>query len=310
MQWQYLGLKAISKFLCLFPYGVVRELGKGLTPLYSLIAKKQKKRAEENVIRAFQCSREEAKDIVDRAFSNLTQTMIEVFYMPKVKGDFINKYIEIEGMEYVEEVLAEDKGIIVVTAHMGNWEWMGASMAQLGYPVTTIVKNQPNVDFNRFLQEMRTQAGMEVFARDGADLIRAARAMKQKKFLGFLADQDGAEQGMPVSFLGEMSSAPMGPAIFAKRFRAPLLPMFITRTEKGHKIHILKPFYYEDAADEMEALYRVTAKCVSITEKFIHQHPTEWLWFQHRWRTKLTHIENVEEKLACAQKIGDIYEEK
>ena len=133
----------------------------------------------------------------------------------------------------------------------------------------------------------------------------AAQAMKAKKLLGFLADQDGWYQGLPVMFLGQESSAVTGPASFAKKFKAPVVPVFASRKEKGHIVHILPPLYYEDTGDVEKDMFRLTEATVKITEDFIKEHPDEWLWFQHRWNTKIHEIVDIEHKLQVREAVHE-----
>ena len=90
-----------------------------------------------------------------------------------------------EASEHLEKAIAEDKGVIVLTGHVGNWEWMGAAMAAHGYPSTTIVKKQPNAQFTRLMNEYREMVGLDVFASGGNEIVSAAKALKKKKLLGF-----------------------------------------------------------------------------------------------------------------------------
>lgn len=244
-------------------------------------------------------SEEEANRILCELFKNLGRSAFEILYMPNLTKEFIAEHIELHGLEYLDKALAEQRGVVILTAHVGNWEWMGAALAACGYPSTTIVKKQPNAQVTRLLNEYREMVGLEVFARGGSEMIRAVKAMKQKKLLGFLADQDGYIQGLPVEFLGQESSAVTGPATFAQKFKAPVVPVFTYRKPNGvgHVVEILPPLYYEDTGNEAEDIYRLTEATVRVTEDFIRQHPTEWLWFQHRWNTKLNEIVDIEEKL-------------
>lgn len=301
--WQYHMLKLASKILCKLPYSAIVNMSKTVSPVYSFFAKKQKKRAIKHVMKAFTVSEVEARRIIDKSFDYIAQNILEVFYMPRLFDQkFIDEYIEVRGLEHMQQATDEDKGVIVLTAHIGNWEWMGAALASFGYPTTAIVKKQPNEQFTRFINEYRQMVGIDVFARDGADIIKAARAMKRKKILGFLADQDGGPKGMPIPFLGHMSSAVMGPAVFAKRFKAPVLPVFTThKPGGGHIVHILPLFHYEATGNEEVDMYRLTDKCTKLTEDFIKEYPAEWLWFQHRWKTKLEDIDDWEHKLTLRE---------
>ncbi len=84
----------------------------------------------------------------------------------------------------------------------------------------------------------------------------------------------------------------MGPAVFAKRFKSPVVPAFIVRQpEGGHRVLLYEPFYYQDTGNEDRDIYELTLKMTQITEEVIRTYPDEWLWFQKRWNTK---IENHE----------------
>lgn len=303
-EWQYHVLKGLGKLVCALPYQTLYTVGAWLGPVYSLIAKKQKRRGIRNAMIGLAVSEPEADQLMERLFKNLGRAALEILYMPKLTKEFIYGHIEMRGIPYLDEALAGERGAVILTGHVGNWEWMGAALAAHGYPSTTIVKKQPNAQFTKLINEYREKAGLEVFARGGSEMVKAARALKQKKLLGFLADQDGGVNGVPVEFLGQMSSAVLGPATFAKRFHAPVVPIFASRKpEGGHIVHILPPLYYKDTGNEAEDIYRLTEETVRVTEQFIREHPDEWLWFQHRWNTRPDEIIDLQEKMAVREAV-------
>jgi KDO2-lipid IV(A) lauroyltransferase len=211
---------------------------------------------------------------------------MEVLFTPNLNKDNISKFVSIDHPERIKEALAEEKGVIILTGHIGNWEWMGAALSLYGYPSTTIVKRQPNDQVTRFLNENREMMGLEVFARGGSEMIGAARALKRKKLLGFLADQDGGFHGVPQVFLGKMSSTPIGPAMFARKFKSPIVPVFaIHEEDHRNRVVIGDIIRYTDTGNPEEDVARLTRELATLTEQFIKDHPTEWLWFQHRWST-------------------------
>lgn len=301
-EWQYKVMKGVSALVCKLSYPTILSIGSKLGPIYSLVAKKQKLRGMKNAKIGLGINDQEASDLMEALFKNIGRSAMEILYMPNLTKKFIDEHIEIRGTDILDAALAENKGVVVLTGHIGNWEWMGAALAAHGYPTTTLVKKQPNAQFTRLLNEFREQAGMEVFARGGSEVIRAAKAMKQKKMLGFLADQDGFIHGIPVPFLGQESSAVLGPATFAEKFDAPVVPIFASRKPNGgHIVHILPIIRYEDTGNKDVDLYRLTEKTVQVTENFIKEHPDEWLWFQHRWNTKPHEIVDIDKKMAIRE---------
>ena len=87
--------------------------------------------------------------------------------------------------------------------------------------------------------------------------------------------------------------------------KAPVVPVFASRKEKGHIVHILPPLYYQDTGDVEKDMFRLTEATVKITEDFIKEHPDEWLWFQHRWNTKIYEIVDIEHKLQVREAVHE-----
>jgi len=280
---QYYFYKLISAFVCLFPYSVVLFVGKQLGKLYYQVAAKQRERALRQIQERLGLSPQAAEQLIRRFFIKLGQTFCEVLYLPKLNANNINNYVTIENRHYLESACAGGTGVIVLAAHQGNWEWLGAGLALHGFPVASIVKSQPNEIFTRLINEFRRKAGITLFTSRTTELISAAKALKHGKILGFFSDQDGGPQGIFVDFLGIKSAAYAGPAVFAQKFHLPVVPAFIVRGDRGgHKILLGEPFYFEPS----HTVASFTQKLSLIIEQQIRDYPDEWLWFQKRWNTK------------------------
>ena len=186
----------------------------------------------------------------------------------------------------------------MLACHMDNWEWLGAALALNGFPLSAVEKPQPNRVYSDFMNELRKGVGQEIFSRGTSEILGCARAMKKGRMLGLIADQDGGYDGIFVPFLGKMASTPNGPAYFARKFKAPIIPIFIVRKPDGygHTAIVNDPIHYEFTSDTKLDDYNVTLKMTQEVEKIIKQYPDNWLWFQHRWNTPYTPPE--EEKQA------------
>lgn len=142
----------------------------------------------------------------------------------------------------------------------------------------------------KMINSYRAMAGQHIYltGTGGYEMIAAARSMKKNHILGFLSDKDGNKVGVPVLFMNRVFSFPQGPAVFAKKFKAPIVPIFIIRNPggRGHTICVGKHFYYEDTGDRKGDLLRNSQKMASIMESFIKEHPEDWLWFQHLFWTR------------------------
>ena len=282
----YRTLMLLSRLIRLLPYDALLALGKIFGHLYYLLVKKQRERAVAQMIPALEISEAEARKLVRASFINLARNMLDILYMPNLNEKNFSKYIEIDHLERMKAALAEGHGVVVLTGHIGTWEWLSASFTLNGLPVTAIAKLQPNAEYSRVLDDLRATIHVEIFNRGTNELRAAGRALKEGKILGFLADQDAGPGGAFIKFLGKTASTPMGPAVFARRFNAPVVPAFIIRKEDGrHLVKIGEVMHFEDTGDTDADLLHFTEQMTKILEQTIRENPTQWLWFQKRWNT-------------------------
>ena len=285
--WLYYLLKTISTIVSWLPYSLVVIIGKGLGRIYHRVAKKQRLRAEKTIKERLGYSDEQAYATIRKLFIQLGITFLEMLYMPALNKDNIQKYVSFDRPEVLKAALSEGKGVVMLACHMDNWEWLGAALAMNGFPLSAVEKPQPNHVYSDFMNELRRNAGQEIFARGSNEIIGCARAMKKGRMLGLIADQDGGYDGIFVPFLGKMASTPAGPAYFARKFKAPIIPIFIVRNPDGygHRAIVKDPIRYEVTGDQKADDYNVTLKMTQEVEKIIKEYPDNWLWFQHRWNT-------------------------
>lgn len=279
-------LMLLSRIICCLPHSALLTLGRGAGILYYRFIKKQRQRAIRQMMAGLAISEEEAKKLVKASFINMATNVFEIFYMPRLNENNFRDYIDIEHLERLTDALAEGNGVVVLTGHIGTWEWLSAAFTLSGLPVTAIAKPQPNEQYTRVLNDLRATIHVEIFSRGTSELLAAARALKQGKILGFLADQDAGPGGAFIDFLGRPASTPMGPAVFSRKFNAPVIPAFILRQEDGrHRVIVGEALRYEDHGDTDRDLYDFTVRMTRILERVVRENPTQWLWFQKWWNT-------------------------
>ena len=285
-------LKGLSSLICAMSYDRILAIGRFLGPFIMNRIAKQKMRGIEQIMFGLKVSRPEAEELLQKVYRNIGMSAMEMMYMPRLcrEKDHIDDYVKIDHPEYLEAAYAEKKGIVGLTAHMGNWEWLGAGLALHGYDTSAIGKKQSDDVLMKMINEYRAMAGQHIFltGTGGYEMIAAARSMKKNHILGFLSDKDGDRAGVPVLFLNRVFSFPQGPAVFARKFKAPIVPIFVVRNEdgKGHTICVGKHFYYEDTGDRERDLLVNSQKMATTLEEFIKAHPADWLWFQHLFWTR------------------------
>ena len=285
MGWQYILLRGFSRLLCRLPYSLVLRLGSGIGFLHWFFGRSQRRRAIAQLQEHLGASPDEAAAIARRMFGNIGKTLLEVLYIPALTPEKLERWVTIENLHYLEEAMSAGKGTVLLTAHFGNWEWTAARLVRAGFPVAAIAETQPNPGLDQLLNEYRGMVGLAPYARGNA-LVAAMKALKSGHILGFLADQDAKASGVFVEFFGRPASTPQGPAVFAQRCGAPVVPAFIVRLpRKGHRIILSPPLYAEEADDPRQVIVSLTARMTQVMEERIRQYPDHWWWFQRRWIT-------------------------
>src|SRR5690606_28731719 len=152
--------------------------------------------------------------------------------LQKLNRNNFRNYIDlrIEGEEHLKAAHARGKGVIIYSAHLGNWEWLGAILSFLGYPVTAIAQPLHNKSFNRTVNKTRQATGIKPISTRRRSAQRDAYlALKNNKCLFILGDQYPVSNGWPVTFFGQATYAFSGVIRFAKKTGAAILPSFLVR---------------------------------------------------------------------------------
>lgn len=282
---QYQLIKTSSRIICLLPYQWLLTLGRWLGWLYYRVAKKQRQLAINQIQERMQLTTAEAETIIKKLFVNLAQSFLEMMYMPRLTPETIDQYVEFENRHYLDDAMAEGKGVAILAAHFGNWEWLGAALSLNGYPITTVMAKQPNDQHTELLNEYRRRTGMEVYAKGASEIVGIIKAFKRGRAVGLISDLNAGSTGITLDFFGKPASTHSSISVFAAKFGCPVVPAFILRLpEGGHRVLIQEPLYFEHTGHQAADITAFTAKLSKIVETIIRKHPEHWMWFHQRWR--------------------------
>lgn len=253
-----------------------------------LVPGKRKIMAINNATQALNVCRNQAEEIVKQSTVRFGRMLFEVLAFPKMRQD-INRYIRFEGKEYLHEALGHGRGVILATAHSGNWELLGAALALNGFPMIAVAQKQTNAEMDRLINDYRSLVGMHVTYKSGVrEMIKMLSA---GNIIGMLMDQDAGRDGVFVDFFQRNSSAPRGPAYLARMKEAPLVPAFITENNDGtHTVIIKEPIWVPQSEKREQDISVTTQKLTSIIEQHIRLQPTEWFWLHNRWKSRPRNI--------------------
>ncbi len=277
-----------SKIVQLLPYRFAVKLGGALGSLAFYLVKDARLIAEENLKNAFpEKSPEEIRKIAREVFVNQGKNAFELFSFPKLSRDAILKIVEIENREELFKPRESGKGIIMASAHCGNWEIMGASFAALGIDVNVIARKIYIEQLNNMLVRFREEKSVKVILRSGSNAARLMlKALKKKEIIALLIDQDTDVPGVFVNFFSKKSFTPSGFATLAlKTDAALLLALDVRMPDDTHKA-IVKPVKLVKSGDMEKDIIENTQNVTSLIEEHIRNYPDQWVWIHRRWKTR------------------------
>jgi Kdo2-lipid IVA lauroyltransferase/acyltransferase len=212
----------------------------------------------------------------------------------------------VEGMEHYHRAHARGKGVIVVTAHLGNFDLLACNRAMNGVPLGLVSKTLRQAAVNEFWMNRRTNLGVRVF-EENAQPRDVIRWLKTGNVLGLVVDQrlSEARGGIPVPFLGQQVWTSPAAARLAIVSGAALLPAMIHRLPGGQHRIVIEPEIQRnprktDAGptvsrrgnQDMEIL-ELMSRISQIVERWIRMYPEQWMWihrrFKHAVRFSTTH---------------------
>jgi Kdo2-lipid IVA lauroyltransferase/acyltransferase len=217
-------------------------------------------------------------------FRGVGRTLVEFARLPAMSPEEIRSLVRIEGAEHLEAALAGGRGVLVITAHFGNWEYLGARLVQQGCKLNAIVRPVGNAALDRTVRAIRTGAGYHVMDRSGS-LRPALECLRRNELLALLVDQNALMSNIWIDFFGYPAATNVGAAVIARRTGAALLPMFDHRLPDGtHVLRIHPPIYAEPTEDKEQDIQRAMTLLTNCIEQEIRGDPTQWLWLHNRWK--------------------------
>ncbi|MEZ4389273.1 MAG: lysophospholipid acyltransferase family protein [Candidatus Krumholzibacteriia bacterium] len=219
------------------------------------------------------------------SFAHYGTVLAEFLRLPTLADGGLLARTEVTGLEHVAAARDRGRGLIVLTAHVGNWEWLAAAQAALGLDIAIITRHAHQRGVDRYWQRTRQARGLRFFDNHGS-LHAVMRHLREGGAVGMSIDQnEGGTTGARVPFFGRESGTVKAPALLSARLGCPVLMALSWRDESGrHHADFspeIAPVAGVDLADTVE---RTTRHYNALLEAFIREHPTQWTWVHRRWK--------------------------
>lgn len=271
----------------ILPVSWAVSLGMGLGWIgYKLIGIRKKVMLD-NLRQAFpEKSRTEREKIALKSYCHWGGMAAEFALLPKMDERRFRRYVEFDGEEVLDKVAAGGKGGLIISGHLGNWEWMGAMAARLGYGVTYIVASQSNKLVDRMMDDFRRSQGIETWqTRIGAKGV--LKSVKNNRMIALMIDQDAGRNCVFVDFFGLEASTHRGPAVFHLKTGSPLIISTCIRVKGPHYRVLFEETDISVPEGSTEDKYiHIMAELTKLLEAKIREHPEQYFWMHKRWKTE------------------------
>ena len=280
----YLLYRFAQAFALILPLRVAYSIAVFLSDIRFLFARQDRFYVTANLKVMFPYkSVDEIEKISIQLFRNFAKYLVDFFRFKKIQSEYINKNIHVKDVHYIDDALAQGKGAILLTAHMGNWELGGVATSMLGYPFTTVALPHKSKKVNAFFNKQRERKGIKVFPLGNAAKA-LLRALRNNDLLALVGDRDFLGKGILVDLFGKPTIFPLGPAVLSLQTGAKIIPSFtLRRPDDTFDLVFNKPIEYNVSGDKEKDLKEIVIKYKLVFEEYMRLYPEQWFMFKRFW---------------------------
>lgn len=284
-------IRSVFRAMGEMPFSWTARAGKLCGDLWWALDRQHRRIALENLQLAFggEKSDQEIARLARQVFRNLGCIIFEVAWSTKVDLRQFRRRADITGLGNYRRAIARGRGVLMMTAHLGNWELLVFPAAIANHPMSIVYRRLDFKPLDRFFRQFRS--------RFGARMVRNAHAMRP--ILRRLRAGDGVAilfdqnvdwyEGAFVAFFGHRACTNTGLALLALHTGAPVLPVFGIRRRGRFVIDFGPEIPLIRTGDKVKDVEANTRRYNQVLEDFIRRHPDQWMWVHRRWKTRPYH---------------------
>lgn len=283
--------KAVSGLARLLPHSVAAAGARGLGRVAGRLAKGRRAQVERNLRRIDPTlSGRRLQRLVDETFVSYARYYEESFRLPGTSAADLDAGFQSDGWHLLDAALDEGNGAIMAMPHLGGWEWSGFWVTQVqGRGVTAVVERLDPPELFEWFVELRRSFGFDVVALGPDAGTLTARALRANHTLALLCDRDLTGTGPEVTFFGERTTLPGGPATLALRTGAPILPTAVYFDGPDLRRSVVLPRLDTTRQGKLrDDVQRVTQDLAYALEDLIRRAPEQWHLLQPNWPSDTT----------------------
>lgn len=285
---EFAAVKLIGWMVFFSPMFLVRWFGRMLGWLFYAVDRRHRKIALLNLDQAFGDSKNEAekRQLVKQSFQHFGCALVETLRLSKITKRNFLKYVELDNVRPFYEALQGGKGVLLCSAHYGNWEVMNLVLGYLNLPMSAMARPLDNPLLHRLLEKVRCQSGNGVIYKHKS-IRKILGQLKANRIVGIVNDQDVHDRNRIIlDFFGRPAATTPVPAAMAYKTGAPIVTGYAVPLGKGrYHLRFGSLIYANQEADKDEEILRLTEQLNQRLEQQIIFKPAYWLWMHKRFKT-------------------------
>jgi KDO2-lipid IV(A) lauroyltransferase len=265
------------------------KLSEKLGSLFMFFSTRYRRRIRKNLQIAFgsSCDVQQVQNLTGKVAKNLGCIFAETLLSSTKKKDTILDKISVHGTENLDNALSCGKGVMAVSAHLGNFSLLGVKMLSAGYPFTMLVKESKYPGMARASREIqKKQGGQFIYVDPWSKALRhIMSSLRNNEVVCLLADENKKHSETVVEFFGHPAPTAIGPAMLSLRTGALVVPIFIVRhADLSHTIFIEPHLTPVLTGNISEDIFTITAAYTQVIEHYVRKYPDQWFWVNRRWK--------------------------
>jgi Kdo2-lipid IVA lauroyltransferase/acyltransferase len=230
-------------------------------------------------------SRAEIRSLTRCIFQHLGTNLLEISQMGFFSREDILSSVRVAGAEHFRDAMDGPGGVVLISAHLGNWE-MALQFAACYFPVPvlTVAKHMRFKPLDRWLTNLRTRLGARVIFKEGA-FSEMAKTVRNDGVVILLVDMSRRRDGVDVNFFGRKATATPGAALVALRCNSPVIPGFCFRGADGQLTAQFYPAVSIQRTGDLRSDVAVNTQLITdVLERAIREHIDQWFWYHRKWK--------------------------
>tara|TARA_B100000579_G_C22816520_1_gene848161 strand:+ start:732 stop:1592 length:861 start_codon:yes stop_codon:yes gene_type:complete len=243
---------------------------------------RSKKIIKSNILRVFpNINEKKLNEISNSMWNNYGRVFAEYIFIKKFRKEKFDKNILVEGKEILENIKNTNQKVIFVSGHFSNFELMAMQIEKVGIKLAAIYRPLNNFFLNPLMENIRKKYICKNQIKKGLGGIKELIKLKREGHSTALMIDQRVSQGIRVNFFNEKAFTTTIPAQLVKKFKIPVVPIFIERFENTKfKMTVYDPINFSDT----QSVEDITIKLNQIIEKMVLQNPKSWIWSHNRWK--------------------------